>query len=208
MGDPEKIAWGSPRFFSLSYSKRALTCVSVRYWGLAPPSTIDPPSGWALSQLTTGGTLSLISYVLPSLRWRISCYKSFSISTIRAMRLALVQCAFVLIQPLFLLEAPRSFVWRPLDFLLLAQRPQVAHWYFCYYLVLEPCSSKGLLLSSPLPNPQQSRQNVRVLFQTMSRPKLKQGPLAFQLLFKGTRLGSSQLNGLFTNQAVYRARIL
>ena len=49
---------------------------------------------------------------------------------------------------------------------------------------------------------------VRVLFWTMSRPKLKQGPRAFKLLFKGTGLGSPQLNGLFTNQVVHRARIL
>ena len=28
------------------------------------------------------------------------------------------------------------------------------------------------------------------------------------MLFKGTRLGSPQLNGLFTNQMVHRARIL
>ena len=39
---------------------------------------------------------------------------------------------------------------------------------------------------------------VRVLFWTMSRPKLKQGLRAFKLLLKGTGLGSPQLNGLFT----------
>ena len=51
---------------------------------------------------------------------------------------------------------------------------------------------------------------MRVLFWTVSRPKLKQGPwaLSLELLFKGTGLGSPQLNGLFTNQVVHRARIL
>ena len=32
--------------------------------------------------------------------------------------------------------------------------------------------------------------------------------LDLELLFKGTRLGSLQLNGLFTNQVVHRVRIL
>ena len=32
--------------------------------------------------------------------------------------------------------------------------------------------------------------------------------LGLELLFEGTGLGSSQLNGLFTNQVVHRARIL
>ena len=75
---------GIPESFSLSCSKRALTFASISYWGLAPPPTADPPSSWALSWLTTGGTLSLISCVLPSLRRRISYCKSFSISAIRA----------------------------------------------------------------------------------------------------------------------------
>ena len=85
MGDPEKLL-GDPKSFSLSCSKRALTSTSVRYWGLAPPPTANPPSGWALSWLTTRGALCLISWVLSSLRRRISCCKSFSISTIQAIR--------------------------------------------------------------------------------------------------------------------------
>ena len=52
---------------------------------LTPPPTADPPSDWALSSLTMGGMLSLISWVLPSLRRRISYYKSFSTSAIRAI---------------------------------------------------------------------------------------------------------------------------
>ena len=83
-GGSRENCLGIPESFFLSYSKRVLTSASVRYWGLAPPSTVDPSSGWALSQLTIGGTLSLISCVLPSLRRQISCYKYFSISTIRA----------------------------------------------------------------------------------------------------------------------------
>ena len=70
--------------FSLSYSRKALTSASVRYWGLVPPPTADPPSGWVLSWLPIGGTLSLTSYVLPSLRRRTFCCKSFNIAVIRA----------------------------------------------------------------------------------------------------------------------------
>ena len=74
-----------PESFSLSCSRRALTFASVRYWGLVLPSTADLPSGWVLSWLPIGGTLSLISYVLPSLRRQTSCSKSFNIAVIRAM---------------------------------------------------------------------------------------------------------------------------
>ena len=53
--------------------------------GLAPPLTANLPFGWTLSWLTMGGALSLISWVLPSLRRWISCCKSLIISIIRAM---------------------------------------------------------------------------------------------------------------------------
>ena len=52
---------------------------------MAPPPTVDLPSGWVLSWLPIGGTLSLISCVLPSLRSRSSCYISFNIAVIRDM---------------------------------------------------------------------------------------------------------------------------
>ena len=72
--------------FSFSCSKKALTSASVRYWWLIPPPppTADLPSGWVLSWLPTGGALSLTSCVLPSLRRRTSCCKSFNIAIIRA----------------------------------------------------------------------------------------------------------------------------
>ena len=71
--------------FSLSCSRRALTSANVKYWGLVLPPTVDPLFGCVLSWLPTGGTLSLISYVLPSLRRRTSCSRSFNIAVIRAM---------------------------------------------------------------------------------------------------------------------------
>ena len=84
-GGSQENCLGIPESFSFSCYKRALASASVRYWGLVLPPTIDPPSGWVLSWLPTGGTLSLISYVLPSLRRRTSCSKSFNIAVIRAM---------------------------------------------------------------------------------------------------------------------------
>ena len=77
---------GIPESFYLSCSRKALTSASVRYWGLVPPPTADPPSGWVLSWLPTGGVLSLTSCVLPSLRRRTSCCKSFNIAVIQATR--------------------------------------------------------------------------------------------------------------------------
>jgi len=47
-GIPRKLL-GDPESFSFSYSKRALTSASIRYWGLAPLLTADPPFSWALS---------------------------------------------------------------------------------------------------------------------------------------------------------------
>jgi len=70
---------------SLSYSRRALTYASVKYWGLVLPPTADSSSGCVLSWLPTGGTLSLIFCVLPSLRRQIYCSRSFNIAVIRAM---------------------------------------------------------------------------------------------------------------------------
>ena len=72
--------------FSLSCSRRVLTSTSVKYWGLALPPTADPPSGCVPSWLPIGGTLSLISYVMPSLRRQTSCSRSFNIAVILAMR--------------------------------------------------------------------------------------------------------------------------
>ena len=83
-GGSRENCLGIPESFSLSCSKRALTSASVRYWALVPPPTADPPSGWVLSWLPTEGALSLTSYVLPSLRRRTSCCKSFNIAVIRA----------------------------------------------------------------------------------------------------------------------------
>ena len=39
-------------------------------------------------------------------------------------------------------------------------------------------------------------------------PSWSKDPEPFKLLFKGTELGSPQLNELFTNQVVHRVRIL
>ena len=97
---------GIPESFSLPYSKRALTSTSVKYWGLASLPTTDPPSGWALSWLIIRGTLSWISYFLPSLRRRISYCKSFNISVIRATRSSSCLVRLALIQPPILLGAP------------------------------------------------------------------------------------------------------
>ena len=72
--------------FSLSCSRRALTSASVKYWGLALPPTADPSSGCVPSWWPVGRTLSLISCVLPSLRRRTSCSRSFNIAVILAMR--------------------------------------------------------------------------------------------------------------------------
>ena len=84
-GESRENCLGIPESFSLSYSRRALTFASVKYWGLVLPPTADPPFGWVLSWLLIGGTLSLISCVLPSLRRRTSCFRSFNIAVIRAM---------------------------------------------------------------------------------------------------------------------------
>ena len=180
-GGSRKNCLGIPKSFSLSCSKRILTSASIRYWGLPPPPTADPPTGWALSWLTTRGTLSLISCVLPFLRRRISCYKSFNISAIQVTgsdsclaRLCSDTTSCSTRGTLFL-------CLKLLHFLPRAQRPQVARWYFCCSLVLEPCSVKGLLLPFPLPSPQRSRQNVRVFFWTVPKPKLKRGPWTFVL---------------------------
>ena len=131
---------------------------------MGPPPTANPPSGWALSLLATKGMLSLISCILPSLKRQIFDANLSILLPFEPPGLAPVLWAFVLMQPLVLLEAPHSSIWRPPHFLLQAQRPQVAHWYLCCSLVLEPCFTKGLLLPSSLPSPQWSRQNVRVLF--------------------------------------------
>ena len=85
-GGSQENCLGIPESFSLSCSRRALTSASVRYWGLVPPPTAYPPSGWVLSWLPTGGVLSLTSCVLPSLRRQTSCYKFFNIAVIRATR--------------------------------------------------------------------------------------------------------------------------
>ena len=85
-GGSRENCLGIPESFSLSCSRRALTSASVRYWGLVPPPTSDPPSSWVLTWLPTGGALSLTSCVLPSLRRRTSCCKSFNIAVIRATR--------------------------------------------------------------------------------------------------------------------------
>ena len=84
---------------------------------MVPPPTANPPSGWVLSWLPTGGTLSLTSYVLPSLRRRTSCCKSFNIAAIRATGSSSCLSSFALTRPLVLSGAPRLFVWRPLHFL-------------------------------------------------------------------------------------------
>ena len=84
-GGSRENCLGIPKSFSLSCSRRALTFANVKYWGLVLPPTADPHSGCVLSWLPTGGTLSLISYVLPSLRRRTSCSRSFNIAVIRAM---------------------------------------------------------------------------------------------------------------------------
>ena len=84
-GGSRENCLGIPESFSFSCSKRALTSASVRYWGLVLPPTADPPSSWVLSWLPTGGTLSLISCVLPYLGRRTSYSKSFNIAVIRAM---------------------------------------------------------------------------------------------------------------------------
>ena len=86
-GGSRENCLGIRESFSLSYSKRALTSASVRYWGLVPPPTTDPPFGWVLSWLPTGGgggVFSLTSCVLPSLRRQTSCCKSVNIAVIRA----------------------------------------------------------------------------------------------------------------------------
>ena len=84
-GGSRENCLGIPKSFSLSCYRRALTSASVRCWGLVLPPTADPPSNLVLSWLPTGRTLSLISCVLPSLRRRTSCSKSFNITIIRAM---------------------------------------------------------------------------------------------------------------------------
>ena len=83
-GIPRELLRDPREFFP--FSRRALTSASVKYWGLALPPTADPPSGCVPSWLPAGGTLSLISYVLPSLRRRTSCSRSFNIAVILAMR--------------------------------------------------------------------------------------------------------------------------
>ena len=84
-GGSRENCLGIPESFYLSCSRRALTFANVRYSGLAPPPTADLPFGWALSWLTIGGALSLISWVFPFLRRQISYWRSFIISAIRAM---------------------------------------------------------------------------------------------------------------------------
>ena len=151
-GGSRENCLGIPESFFLSYSKRVLTSASVRYWGLAPLSTVDPPSGWALSQLTIGGTLSLISCVLPSLRRQISCCKYFSISTIRATGsgscLALhcpdmTSCSTR--GTSFLYLEVTSFSPTGSEVTGGALVPLL-------FLGLETCSVKGLLFPSPLPS--------------------------------------------------------
>ena len=133
-GGSRENCLGIPESFSLSCSKRALTSASIRYRGLAPPLIADPLSGWALSWLTTGGTLSLISWVLPSLRRQFLVVNLSAFLPFESQGLALVLRAFVPIRPLILLEVPCSSVWRPFHFLLRAQSTFAIPWSWSHAL--------------------------------------------------------------------------
>ena len=181
--------------FSLSCSKRALTSANVKYWGLPPPPTADPHSGWALSWLTTGGTLSLISYVLLSLRRRISCCKSFNISAIRATGSGSYLTR--------LWPNTTSCSTRGTSFLCLeatsfspmgseaADGTLVPLLFLCLRAMLcEGIASSFSFTQSLVESPK-----CKGSFLTKSRPKLKQGLWARLLWFEETTLGSPQLNG-------------
>ena len=83
MGDTEKIAWGYLRAFPFLVPKGHWHLLAWDTGGCLPLLLLTLP----LVGLYTSwpqGALSLISWVLPSLRRQISCCKSFSIFTIQA----------------------------------------------------------------------------------------------------------------------------
>ena len=116
-GGSQENCLGIPESFSFSCSRRALTSASVRYWGLVPPPTAYPPSGWVLSWLPTGGCcpwppVSCLLWGGKPLAINSSTLQSFEPrGPAPALR------SFALTRPLTLSRAPRLFVWRPLHFL-------------------------------------------------------------------------------------------
>ena len=151
-GGSQENCLGIPESFSLSYSRRALTSVSIRYWGLVPPPTADPPSGWFLSWLPTRGALSLTSCILPYLRRRTSCCKSFNIAVIRAMRYG-SYFAFLYSDMTCFVKGTSRLCLKATSFSRTGSEAMGGILALCCSLVLEACSGKGFFLPFPLLDP-------------------------------------------------------
>ena len=151
MGDPKKIAWGSLRVFPFPAPKGHFHLLALDTGCWLPFLLLTLPLVGLYLSWPQGGHYPWFLGSCPlwggkSLAANLSAFLSFE-----PQGLAPVLHASVLIRPPVLPEVPHSSVLRLLHFLLRAQRPQVGHWYLCCFLVLEPCSAKGLLLFSSLP---------------------------------------------------------
>ena len=110
---------GIPESFYLSCSRKALTSASVRYWGLVPPPTADPPSGWVLSWLPTGGGGCYPWPPVFCLLWggKLLAANPSTLQSFKPRGPAPTLRSFALTRPPTLSGVPRLFVWRPFYFL-------------------------------------------------------------------------------------------